>query len=525
MEGLVPGAVEPELDRRTLLSVAAFAIGSASVSGIALAAGRTSDIVGLDAISLRNAIRARKLSSVEVMNAYLDQVELVNPTANAIVSLQDRALLVKQAEARDAQLLRKEKIGPLHGLPHAAKDLVAVAGLRFTAGSPIFKNRIAATDALQAARLRDAGVVFIGKTNTPEFGFGSHTFNPVFGATRNAYDPSKSAGGSSGGAAVALALNMLPLADGSDYAGSLRNPAGWNNVYGFRTSIGRVPVSARDVWLPGMGVNGPMARNVKDLALLLAVQAGYDAGSPLSMESAGTQFERPLQTNMKGKRIAWAGDFNGAIPYEPGVLDLCREALKSFELLGCHVEEACPKYPVDKVWDSFIKLRGWQQGGGILELYNDPGRRALLKPEAIYEVEQGLALSAFDISAHSVIRSEWSEAIRAFFQHYDFWIMPTAQTFPFDVDQRWPAEIAGRTMKTYHEWMEAVCLVTMSGCPALAAPAGFASNGLPMGIQIIARPHAEIECLRLAYAYEVANRSRLFRPPPLLERSGRPRVS
>ncbi len=521
MEPSFPETVEPEFDRRTLLSLAAFAIGGASAPGIAFAAGQNSDIVGMDAVSLRDAIRSRKLSCVEVMNAFLDQIEAVNPTVNAVVSLQDRAALVKQAEARDAQIFRKEAIGPLHGLPHAAKDLVGVAGLPFTMGSPIFKDRIAKTDAVQAARLRTAGVVFIGKTNTPEFGLGSHTFNPVFGATRNAYDPSKSAGGSSGGAAVALALNMLPLADGSDYAGSLRNPAGWNNVYGFRTSIGRVPATVRDVWLPTMGVIGPMARNVRDLALLLSVQAGHDAAAPLSMESGGGLFEHPLHADMKGKRIAWAGDFKGSVPYEPGVLDLCRDALKSFQDLGCHVEEACPNYPIDKVWDSFIKLRGWQQGGGILELYNDPARRALLKPEAIYEVEQGLGLSAFDVTAHSVIRSEWSEAVRTFFQRYDFWIMPTAQTFPFDVDQRWPAEIAGHKMKTYHEWMEAVCLITMSGCPALAAPAGFASNGLPMGIQIIAPVHAEMECLRLAAAYQAASQPRLSRPSPLLGRGRR----
>lgn len=247
MEPSFPETIEPEFDRRTLLSLVAFAIGGASIPGIAHAADRSSDIVGMDAVSLRDAIRARKLSCVEVMNAYLDQIGALNPTVNAIVSLQDRAGLVKQAEARDAQIFRKDAVGPLHGLPHAAKDLVAVAGLPFTAGSPIFKDRIAKADAVQAARLRDAGVVFIGKTNTPELGLGSHTFNPVFGATRNAYDPSKSAGGSSGGAAVGLALHMLPLADGSDYGGSLRNPAGWNNVYGFRTSIGRVPATARDV--------------------------------------------------------------------------------------------------------------------------------------------------------------------------------------------------------------------------------------------------------------------------------------
>jgi amidase len=268
-----------------------------------------------------------------------------------------------------------------------------------------------------------------------------------------------------------------------------------------------------------MGVTGPMARSVRDLALLLAVQAGYDARAPLSLESSGAQFEGPLGTDPRGKRIAWAGDFRGFVPYEAGVLDACREALKSFEALGCHVEEACPDYPVDKVWDSFVKLRGWQQGGALLDHYRNPARRELLKPEARYEVEQGLALSAFDVTAHSVIRTEWTQAVREFFRRYDFWVMPTAQTFPFTIDQHWPTEIAGRKMQSYHEWMKAVCLVTMSGCPSLAAPAGFGKNGLPMGIQIIAPVHADIEAVRLAHAYEVISQSRISRPPPMLLRA------
>jgi amidase len=519
MQMPIPTTAYPAFDRRTTLAMAAFALGSSAFGGIAAAAGPVSDIVGLDAVSLGEAIRARKVSCVEVLNAYLHQIDALNPKFNAIVSLQDRAALVKQAGARDAELRKGEKVGLLHGFPHAVKDLTAVAGLPFTQGSPIFKDTVAGVDAVPAERLRSAGVIFIGKTNTPEFGLGSHTFNPVFGATRNAYDPGRSAGGSSGGAAVALALRMVPLADGSDYGGSLRNPAGWNNVYGFRPSIGRVPAPGREVWLPSMGVTGPMARSVRDLALLLAVQAGYDARAPLSLESSGAQFEGPLGTDPRGKRIAWAGDFRGFVPYEAGVLDACREALKSFEALGCHVEEACPDYPVDKVWGSFVKLRGWQQGGALLDHYRDPARRALLKPEARYEVEQGLALSAFDVTAHSVIRTEWSQAVREFFRRYDFWIMPTAQTFPFSIDQRWPTEIAGLKMQSYHEWMKAVCLVTMSGCPSLAAPAGFGKNGLPMGIQIIAPVHADIEAVRLAHAYELISQSRISRPPPMLLRA------
>jgi len=318
---------------------------------------------------------------------------------------------------------------------------------------------------------------------------------------------------------VALALRMVPVADGSDYAGSLRNPAGWNNVYGFRTSIGRVPLAGREVWLPSMGVNGPMARNVADLALLLSVQAGFDPRAPLSMDGDGAAFRGSLAGGMKGKRIAFLGDFGGATPCEPEVLEVCRKALKTFEALGCIVEEALPDYPAEKVWQAFIRLRGWQQGGNLLAFYNDPARRALLKPDAVFEVETGAKLSAFDATASSVIRSEWSEAMRRLFGRYDYLVAPTAQMFAFDAEQEWPREIAGRQMRTYHEWMQAVCLITMSGCPSLAAPAGFNAAGLPMGLQIIAPLHQEMACLKLAAAYEAAAPADLRRPSPLLGRT------
>jgi len=341
-----------------------------------------------DAVTLRRLIRTRQISCVEVMNAHLDRIEALNPKVNAIVALQDRAQLIRQAQDCDARLTKDETIGALHGFPHAVKDMAPVRGIAFTQGSPIFRDLVATEDSLQTERLRRAGVIFIGKTNTPEFGLGSHTFNPVYGATRNAYDPTRSAGGSSGGAAVALALGMVPLADGSDYGGSLRNPAGWNNVYGFRPSIGRVPSHGKDDWLPTMGTSGPMARTVADLALLLSVQAGHDPRAPLSMEGSGDIFAGELGANMKGKRIAWAGDFNGAIPYEAGVLDTCRTAFKAFETIGAHVEEQCPDYPLDKVWDAFVELRSWQQGGGLAALAADPATRTLLKPEALYEIDQ-----------------------------------------------------------------------------------------------------------------------------------------
>jgi amidase len=479
-------------------------------------AAHVPDIVMMDGTALAGAIGSRHVSCVEVMTAYLDHIEKMNPRVNAIVALQDRAALLAQAREGDARLARHEPVGALHGFPFAVKDLVPVKGIRTTMGSPILKDFVPTADSIMVERLRKAGAIFIGKTNTPEFGLGSNTYNPVYGATLNAYDQSRSAGGSSGGAAVALALRMLPLADGSDHAGSLRNPAGWNNVFGFRTSPGRVPADGRDAWLPSMSVLGPMARTVPDLATLLAVQAGYDDRVPLSMTEDATLFQQPLEKDCKGKRIAWAGDFKGHLPYEPGVLDVCRAALKTFESIGCVVEEAVPDFPLDAVWQAWEKLRAWQSAGMFLAYYNNPSKRALLKPEAVFEVESALKLSALDIAAASVVRTEWYHAMRRFFETYDYFIAPTAQLFPFDAKLHWPNEIAGRKMETYHEWMKGMLPMTMAGCPALAAPAGFSDQGLPIGIQIVAPHHGELSCLELAHAYDLATNWTSKRLPPLL---------
>jgi amidase len=476
------------------------------------------DIVLMDAAVLSKVIHSRKASCVEVMNAHLDQIERLNPHANAIVALQERGDLLAQARERDAQLARGESMGPLHGFPHAAKDLQAVKGMRMTMGSPILKDFVAPADGIMVDRLRRAGAIFIGKTNTPEFGLGSHTYNSVYGATRNAYDLTRSAGGSSGGAAVSLALRMLPVADGSDYGGSLRNPAGWNAVFGLRPSIGRVPNDTLDAWLPSMGVNGPMARNVTDLAMLLSVQAGFDARVPLSLEGDGSEFKGPLESSLKGKRVAWGGDFKGHAPCEPGVLEMCQRAAQTLEALGCIVEEAVPDFDFDALWQATIRLRGWQLGASIQAYYDNPAKRALLKPEAVYEVETGMRQSARDIKAASVVRTSWSQTVAKFLARYDFWVLPTAQVFPFDINRHWPQEIAGRTMQTYHEWMKGTLLVSMSGCPALAAPAGFSDAGLPIGIQIIAPNRHDFSCLQLAYAYESGLSAADRRVPPLLSR-------
>ena len=496
--------------RRAVISTGA-AVALAASAGAAVAAG--SELSHMGGVALAAAIRAKQASAREVMAACLDQIEAVNPAINAVVSMPARETLMAQAGAADELQARGGPLGPLHGLPHAVKDLQPVKGLRFTQGSPIYKDRIAATDSLMVARLRQAGVIFVGKTNTPEFGFGSHTFNPVFGATRNPYDLGRSAGGSSGGAAAALAARMLPLADGTDYGGSLRNPAGWNNIFGFRTGYGVVPAIGPEVWLPSMGVPGPMARSVQDLALLLSVQAGYDPRSPLSLPGDGAVFARPLDASVKGRRIGWLGDFAGQVPHEPEVLDLCRAALSTFQALGCTVEDAKVAAPVEPAWQAMVKLRAWQQGGSILANYRNPAERALLKPEAVWEVETALPLTAFDITAASTARTTWSMAFNALFDTYDYLVLPSSPLFPFPVDERWPTRVAGHEMRTYHEWMMSALLITLAGNPALVAPAGFGAAGLPMGLQIVGPNRGELACLELAAAYEGATRWAERMPP------------
>jgi len=474
-----------------------------------------SQIHEMTGIQLGRAIRQKKVSCVEVMTATLDRIDRLNPKVNAIISRREREPLLAEAKARDEVLARGEAVGPLHGFPQAVKDLDHVKGLPTVKGSPILKDFMPEADSIQVERMRRAGAIFIGKTNVPEFGLGSHTTNPVFGPSRNPYDLSRTPGGSSGGAAVSLALRMLPIADGSDYGGSLRNPAGWNNVFGFRPSIGRVPGEETDLFFPSMGTAGPMARSVPDLAMLLAVQSGYDPRVPYSIAENPNVFTQPLQHDFRGAKIAWLGDVGGYLPFEPGILDVCRKAMKTFEGLGCIVEEAIPDYPVDKVWQAFLVLRAWQSGGSGKVHYDDPEKRKLLNRQMLFEVESGLKLSAFEVTAAAQVRNEWYRAVLRFFRRYDFFVLPTAQMWPFPVETLWPTEIAGRKMTTYHEWMKVVLPVTMSGCPALAAPAGFSETGLPIGIQIVGPNLAELDCLKLAYAYDQASNWVTKRPPPI----------
>ncbi len=462
-----------------------------------------SALVQLHAHQLAEKIRLRDVSCREVMQAYLAQIERFNPVVNALVSLQPAERLLAQADERDAQLARGEYLGWMHGLPHAIKDLSLTQGIRTTYGSPLCRDFIPDHDGIMVQRIKAAGAIIIGKSNTPEFGLGSQSYNPLFGATGCAFAPSKTAGGSSGGAAAALAMHLVPVADGSDMMGSLRNPAAFNNIIGFRPSQGRVPFDdAADLFIDQLGYEGPMGRSVQDTALLLSVQAGHDPRAPLSLAGDGSEFTAPLQRDFTGTRLGWLGDLNGYLAMEDGLLPLCETALGDFQAIGCSVEHAELGFSPERLWDCWRTLRHWMVAGALGKHYQDPTKRALLKPEACWEIENGLALSASDAFQASASRSDWYRAIGRLFERYDYLLLPSAQVFPFDKHQHWPAHIAGRSMDTYHRWMEVVIPGTLSGCPVANVQAGFNAQGLPMGLQIIGRHQADFAVLQLAQAYE-----------------------
>jgi amidase len=475
------------------------------------------DVVLTDTLTLGAAIRGKRISCVELMSAFLDHIDRFNPKINAIVSLRPRDELIAEARERDAQVARGEILGPLHGLPQAIKDLAAAKGLPTTMGSPLFRDNIAAADAVFVERMRNAGAIIIGKTNVPEFGLGSQTFNPVFGATRNPYDLSKTPGGSSGGAGAALAMRMLPVADGSDHGGSLRNPAAFNNLFALRPTYGRVPNADDDAFIPGFSVTGPMARNIPDLQMLLAVQSGYDARQPYSVSEPHSLATPSLDIDPKGKRIGWIGDFGGHIPFEAGVLELCRKALRTLESLGCVVEDVTPDFDPEKIFQNWALLRSWTNWKRIAPLYADPEKRKQLKPEALWEFERCLKISGIDVRIAAGVRTDWYQVVRKLFERYDYLVLPSAQVFPFSVETHWPAEISGKKMDMYHRWMEVMIPVTMSGCPAIGAPVGFSAAGLPMGMQIVAPMRSEQSLLQIANVYDQATQWVTKRTPPILK--------
>jgi len=462
------------------------------------------------ATELSRAIHARKVAPSEVMAVHLGRVKAVNGAVNALVSRRDPEALMAEARTLDDVAPK----GWLHGIPFAVKDLVSTAGLRTTWGSPIWKDHVPVADDILAARMRRAGAVFTGKTNVPEWGQGSHSFNPVFGETRNPYDLSRSAGGSSGGAAAALATRMAWVADGSDMMGSLRNPAGFCNVYGLRPSWGLVPSDAEgDTYLSTLSTEGPMARTVEDLARLLLVQAGENPEVPFAR--AVPDLLTGLDRGVKGLRIGWLADWGGAYPMESGILGCCEAGLEVLENLGAHVEPLPPPFPAEKLWQSWVTLRAMLNAGGKRALAEDPAKRALTKPETIWEIEQGLGLAAQDIYEASTIRSRWHADAARLFQRYDAVVLPTAQVWPFPAGWRWPTEIAGRKMDTYHRWMEVVVPASLIGLPALSVPAGFSDQGLPCGMQIIGRSGNDAGVLAIGQAYHRATDWPQRRPPAL----------
>ena len=452
-----------------------------------------------------------ELSAIEVMRGFLAQIERVNGEVNAIVSLRPADELLAEAAAADRRLAAGEPIGPLHGLPVAIKDLSLTRGLRTTFGSTLYRNFVPTSDELYVERMRRAGAIVIGKTNTPEFGAGSQTFNALFGATRNPYDLTKTCGGSSGGAAVALACGMLPLADGTDLGGSLRNPASFCNVVGFRPSPGRVPrLHAR----PGdrLGVHGPMARSVDDLALLLSVMAGPDARDPSSLPEPGAVFRDLPQRDHAGVRVAWSERL-GRYPVEPAVTAICKAARSVFTALGCDVVDGEPDF--DGVDELFQTLRAEAYAAA---LRGDLERgRAQLKETVVWNIEQGLKLTPADLARAARAQAGLDARVTAFFEKHEFLVLPTVQVLPFPVEIEWPREIDGVAMHTYIDWMATCYAISCTGLPAISVPCGFSADGLPVGLQIVGCARGDRAVLDLARAFEQATDVARRRPSIAIE--------
>ena len=481
-----------------------------------LASEIPADLTALSAAQLSAAIKQQLVSCVEVMQAYLKHIHRYNPVYNAIVSMVDDDALVAQARLADQALSKSEYWGWMHGMPHAVKNLANASGLETSFGSPLFAGTVANSDDLHVARIRSQGAIFIGKTNTPEFGLGSQSYNPVHGITGCAYDPELTAGGSSGGAACGMATHMLPIADGSDMMGSLRNPGAFNNVIGFRPSQGRVPaLPSEDLFYQQLATDGPMGRNAEDTIRLLGTMAGYDPRSPLSRPDKVPGYHAYNPPDLAGYRIGWMGDYDGYLPTEPGLLDLCHKALAGLTDAGATVEECRPDFDMARLWQTWLSFRHWALGGAR-DLYDDLESRKQLKPELVWEIEGSFDMPASRVAAAGIDRADWYRSLLSLFDSYDILALPTAQVFPFSKDIHWPKTISGRQMDTYHRWMEVVIGGTLAGLPVVNLPAGFDQAGRPMGIQFLGRMGQEQRVLEFAMAYENAT-NYLQRRPKLQE--------
>lgn len=454
------------------------------------------ELCDLSAIQLADRIRRKQVSARDAMSAHLARIERVNPKVNAIVTLvADRAMA--DAAKADEKQARGEALGPLHGLPVAHKDLVPTAGIRTTYGSPYYRNNVPTKDALIVTRIRAAGAITLGKTNTPEFGAGSNTFNPVFGATHNPYNPAKTVGGSSGGAAAALTTGMVPIADGSDTGGSLRNPAAWNNVVGFRPSPGRVP-HEDGTWSP-LSTSGPLARTVADLALFFSAIAGPLASDPLTIDEDPARFRQPLERSFNGVRVAWFKDLGGT-PFEPEITRVVNANRKTFEQLGCIVEEAEPDFT--GVGDAFPVVRHLSYH----ESYSALARAHpdLVKATVKWEIAEAERQTAADVAHALAQQAKLYHDTASFFEKYDYFVLPVTQVEPFDSTTEYPTSIAGVRMPTYIDWMRSCWYVTFMATPAISVPAGFSASGLPVGLQIVGKHRGDWSVLQLAHAFEQA---------------------
>ena len=467
-----------------------------------------SDIPFLPAVELARYLRERKLSAVEVTRAFIERIERDNPRINAIVTFTPETALEAARQVDDTPI---ELRGPLAGLPIAFKDVVPTRGVRTTYGSPIYRDHVPSEDHAMVERVKAAGAIPLGKTNTPEFAAGSQTFNAVFGATLNPYDPARTCGGSSGGAAAAVACGMLPFADGSDLGASLRNPGNFCNVVGFRPSPGRVPAyPAADLWNT-LTVMGPVARTAADAALLLSAMAGPDRRSPITIEEPGELFRRPLARDFKGVRVAWSKDLGG-LPVDARVAEVLENQRAVFESLGCIVEDAEPGLAGAE--ESFHVLRAVsfaERYGKLVQQH-----RAQMKDTVLWNIEEGLRLSGPQVGRAMALRSELFARMRRFMQRYEFLVLPVNQVVPFPIADEYPREVAGEPQSNYLDWMKTCYFITMTAHPAISVPAGFTRDSppLPVGIQVVGRYREDFAVLQLAHAFEQLNGASRRHPPP-----------
>jgi amidase len=500
--------------RRDLLALASAGIAAATVAGCgpggegsAGAPPQPSDLCYLNATELARLIRTRAVSAREVMAAHLERIARVNPKLNAIVAKLDDERCLRLADEADARAASGAPLPPLHGLPTAFKDLQSAVGFPFTRGSLVYKDATPTEDSVFVERMRAAGVLPIGKTNVPEFGMGSHTFNKVYGLTVNPYDVTKSAGGSSGGAAASLASGMLPIADGSDNGGSLRNPGNFNNVVGFRPTFGLVPTAPSSLPFVGFSVNGPLARTVEDVALLMSVMAGPDPRDVSCYPSDPAVFRGPLERDFRGVRVAWCPDLGG-LPLDARVRDVLAAQRATFEALGCVVEDVAPDLRDAEY--AFITIRSFRSAasyGPLLDQHRD-----LLKPDAIDEIEAGRKITTPELARAMQLHAQLVERMRKFQETYEFTLCAVNQLPPFDAKLDWPHEIAGVPMEHYIAWQKSCYWISATLRPAISVPAGFTTEGLPVGIQIVGRHREDRAVLELAHAFEQATQAGHRRP-------------